>query len=94
LDNIYNYTGQVGKNTKDMPCLRKLLSGKCESRDCKYGHSTYVLLKGAEDMSRKANAFTNTHGPLSKVEKEMALMKRKPGVIPPTSWKLKPEQMK
>lgn len=47
---------------KGLPCLRKLLSGKCEYDECKYGHKSDVLLKGAQDMKSKLNAFLQSQG--------------------------------
>lgn len=47
---------------KDLPCLRKLLSGKCEATGCPYGHKGEVLVKGAHDMKAKLNAFLTSQG--------------------------------
>ena len=46
---------------QNLPCLRKLLSGKCDNINCPYGHRTDILLKGADDMKTKLKAFTDTH---------------------------------
>lgn len=47
---------------KGLPCLRKLLSGKCEYDECQYGHKSDVLMKGAQDMRSKLNAFLQSQG--------------------------------
>ena len=44
------------------PCLRKMLSGKCESVDCPYGHRYDTLKKGAVDMQEKLAAFISSQG--------------------------------
>ena len=46
---------------KNLACLRKMLSGKCDNIDCPYGHRTDILLKGAEDMKAKINAFISAN---------------------------------
>ena len=47
---------------KDYPCLRKILSGKCDFEGCPYGHRRETLLKGATDMKGKLDAFIKTSG--------------------------------
>jgi hypothetical protein len=57
---------QVKADKKDYPCLRKILSGKCDSERCPYGHRKETLLKGAADMKVKLTAFLSTAGEQSK----------------------------
>ena len=52
----------ISKDKKDLPCLRKLLSGKCEREECPYGHKREVLMKGAADMTAKLKTYTETQG--------------------------------
>ena len=53
---------QVKVDKKELPCLRKLMSGKCEMDACPYGHKREVLLKGAQNMKTKLTAFENAQG--------------------------------
>jgi hypothetical protein len=50
----------VSKDKKDLACLRKIMSGKCEREDCPYGHRREVLLQGAATMSAKLKAFQDS----------------------------------
>ena len=47
---------------KDYPCLRKILSGKCDYEGCQYGHRRETLLKGATDMKGKLEAYLKSSG--------------------------------
>ena len=47
---------------KELACLRKLLSGKCDNIDCPFGHRRDVLVKGATDMKGKLSAFLSAQG--------------------------------
>ena len=47
----------VKADKKDYPCLRKILSGKCDYEGCPYGHRRETLLKGAQDMGAKLATF-------------------------------------
>ena len=47
---------------RDLPCLRKLMSGKCDFEGCPYGHRQEQLLKGASDMMGKLKAFISSSG--------------------------------
>ena len=47
---------------KELACLRKLLSGKCDNLDCPYGHRRDILVKGATEMKAKCNAFLSSQG--------------------------------
>ena len=58
----FNNHKEVKADKKDYPCLRKIMSGKCEQPDCPYGHRREVLLKGAHDMKAKLAAFINAQG--------------------------------
>jgi len=66
----------VNKDKKDLPCLRKLMAGKCEREECPFGHKREVLQKGAIDMAAKLKAFTesqgsnNTSAPFKVLQKE------------------------
>lgn len=57
---------EVKADKKDYPCLRKIMSGKCEQEGCVYGHRRDVLLKGAQDMKAKLSAFISTQGDTNK----------------------------
>jgi hypothetical protein len=50
----------VSKDKKDLACLRKIMSGKCEREDCPYGHKREVLMQGAATMTAKLKAFTDS----------------------------------
>lgn len=54
--------GEAKTDKKDLPCLRKLMSGKCDLLDCPYGHRREVLLEGAQNMKGKLQAFMDTQG--------------------------------
>lgn len=58
----FNNHKEVKADKKDYPCLRKIMSGKCEQADCPYGHRRDVLLKGAQDMKSKLSAFITSQG--------------------------------
>jgi hypothetical protein len=45
---------------KELACLKKILSGKCESQNCVYGHKTEILQKGAKDLRDKLTAYLDT----------------------------------
>jgi hypothetical protein len=50
----------VSRDKKDLACLRKIMSGKCEREDCPYGHKREVLMQGAANMSAKLKAFQDS----------------------------------
>ena len=50
---------------QDYPCLRKIMSGKCDRGDCPYGHRREVLLKGASDMIDKLKAYQQSQSTAS-----------------------------
>lgn len=52
----------VKADKKDYPCLRKILSGKCDYEGCPYGHARNVLLKGAQEMKGKLDAYISSAG--------------------------------
>ena len=53
---------KVSTDKKDLPCLRKLMSNKCDAVDCPYGHRRDILLKGAQNMMGKLNTFVVSNG--------------------------------
>lgn len=65
LDNMlaaFANHSELKADKKDYPCLRKILSGKCELETCPYGHRREVLLKGAQDMKAKLTAYLSAQG--------------------------------
>ena len=65
LDNMlaaFANHSEVKADKKDYPCLRKILSGKCEMESCPYGHRRETLLKGAQDMKAKLSAYLSAQG--------------------------------
>ena len=51
---------------KDYPCLRKILSGRCELDGCPYGHRREILVKGANDLKLKLSSYITAQGDTSK----------------------------
>jgi len=47
---------------KTFACLKKLLSGKCESGTCPYGHKPDVLEKGAREIRDKVDVYLASLG--------------------------------
>jgi hypothetical protein len=47
---------------KTFACLKKLLSGKCESGTCPYGHKPDVLEKGAREIRDKVDVYLASTG--------------------------------
>ena len=56
-----NQSGMIDR--KALPCLKKLMKGKCEHADCQFGHKHDVLVRGALEMRDKLDSFLKGQGP-------------------------------
>jgi len=61
---------------KTFACLRKLMTGKCESAKCEYGHKAEVLDKGAREIRDKLNIHLQGSKPADRANPAYTVLQR------------------